>query len=106
GYGLSYTRFAYEHLHVRRAGARVSVTFTIRNVGTRKGTEIPQLYVDDPAAAGEPPKQLQGYQRVFLRPHKSALVTMTLTRPACSAYTFSTPGFAAASSSRDSSRLM
>jgi beta-glucosidase len=82
GYGLSYTRFAYEHLHVRRSRARVTVTFTVRNVGTRKGTEIPQLYVDDPRAAGEPPKQLQGYQRLFLRPHKSALVTMTLTRRA------------------------
>jgi len=82
GYGLSYTRFTYEHLHVRRTGASVSVTFTVRNVGSRKGTEIPQLYVDEPRAAGEPPKQLQGYQRVFLRPHTSALVTMTLTRRA------------------------
>jgi beta-glucosidase len=82
GYGLSYTRFAYDHLRVRRAGPSVSVTFTLRNVGSRPGTEIPQLYLDDPAAAGEPPKQLQGYQRVFLRPHKSALVTMTLTRRA------------------------
>jgi len=82
GYGLSYTRFTYEHLHVRRTGPTVSVTFTVRNVGSRNGTETPQLYVDDPAAAGEPPKQLQGYQRVFLRPHKSALVTMTLTRRA------------------------
>jgi beta-glucosidase len=82
GYGLSYTRFTYEHLHVRRTGASVTVTFTVRNVGTRKGTEIPQLYVDDALAAGEPPKQLQGYQRVFLRPHKSAVVTMTLTRRA------------------------
>jgi beta-glucosidase len=82
GYGLSYTRFAYDHLRVRRVGPRVSVTFTVRNVGARAGTEVPQLYVDDPAAAGEPPKQLQGYQRVFLRPHKSVVVTMTLTRRA------------------------
>ena len=65
-----------------RKGPLVTVTFTVRNVGSRPGTEIPQLYVDDPAAAGEPPKQLQGYQRVFLRPHKSAVVTMTLTRRA------------------------
>lgn len=82
GYGLSYTSFAYDHLRVRRTGPRVSVTFTVRNVGSRSGAEIPQLYLDDPVAAGEPPKQLQGYQRVFLRPHKSALVTMTLTRRA------------------------
>src|SRR5581483_6774616 len=82
GYGLSYTRFAYDHLRVRRTGPLVTVTFTIRNVGTRKGTEIPQLYVDDPRAAGEPPKQLAGYQRVFLRPHRSAVVTMTLMRRA------------------------
>lgn len=79
GYGLSYTTFSYSHLHVHRAGSRIAVSFTVKNVGTRAGSDVPQLYVDDPAAAGEPPKQLKGYQRVFLRRGRSAIVTLALT---------------------------
>jgi beta-glucosidase len=80
GYGLSYTSFAYSHLRIARAGGRVAVSFTVRNDGSRAGSDVPQLYVDDPAAAGEPPKQLQGYQRVFLRAGRSTRVTIALTR--------------------------
>ena len=80
GYGLSYTSFAYSHLRIARAGGRVKVSFTDTNVGARAGADVPQLYVDDPAVAGEPPKQLEGYKRVFLRAGRSARVTIALTR--------------------------
>jgi beta-glucosidase len=78
GFGLSYTRFAYDRLRVRRTRSQVTVSFTVRNAGTRAGTEVAQVYVDQPRAAGEPPKQLEGYRRVFLRPGRSARVTLTL----------------------------
>jgi beta-glucosidase len=80
GFGLSYTSFAYSHLRVRRSGTKVAVTFTVENTGSRAGADVPQVYVDDPRAAGEPPKQLQGYDRVFLRPHRSRVVTIALTQ--------------------------
>jgi beta-glucosidase len=80
GYGLSYTSFAYSHLRIARSGAHLAVSFTVRNTGARAGAEVAQLYVDDPAAAGEPPKQLQGYQRVYLHPGRSARLTIALTR--------------------------
>ncbi len=51
----------------------------MKNVGARAGSDVPQLYIDDPAGAGEPPKQLKGYQRVFLRPKQSVVVTLALT---------------------------
>jgi beta-glucosidase len=57
----------------------VAVSFIVRNDGTRRGSEVAQLYVDEPRAAGEPPKQLQGYERVFLWPRHSKRVTMTLS---------------------------
>ena len=38
-----------------------------------------QLYLDDPAAAGEPPRQLKGFQKVTLRPGQSTTVRFTLT---------------------------
>jgi beta-glucosidase len=79
GYGLSYTTFSYSHLHIARSSHnRVTVSFIVRNDGTRRGTEVAQLYVDEPRAAGEPPKQLQGYERVFLWPRHSKRVTMPL----------------------------
>jgi beta-glucosidase len=39
---------------------------------------VAQLYLGDPAAAGEPPRQLKGFQRVTLGPGQSAVVSFTL----------------------------
>lgn len=79
GYGLSYTSFVYRRLRVRRSGTTISVSFTVTNTGARAGAETAQLYLDDPRVAGEPPRQLKGYRRVFLRPRQSTRVTLTLT---------------------------
>lgn len=79
GYGLSYTSFAYSRLRITHSGTRVAVSFTVTNTGARAGSDVAQLYVEDPAFAGEPPKQLKGYQRVVLRPGRSAQVTIALT---------------------------
>ncbi|MGH2933549.1 MAG: beta-glucosidase family protein [Gaiellaceae bacterium] len=85
GFGLSYTRFTYSHLRIARSKSRVTVSFTLANTGARAGSEVAQLYVNDPRVTGEPPKQLKGYDRVFLRPHRSTRVTIALT-PASFSY--------------------
>lgn len=76
GFGLSYTTFAYSRLRLARNGEHATVAFTVTNTGSRPGADVPQLYVDDPAAAHEPPKQLAGYAKVFLRPGRSVRVTL------------------------------
>jgi beta-glucosidase len=43
------------------------------------GSDVAQLYLGDPAAAGEPPRQLVGYQRVTLAPGQSTQVTLDVT---------------------------
>ena len=79
GHGLSYTTFGYSALVVKKlAGGNVSVTFTLKNTGMRPGAEVAQVYVGDPPASGEPPKQLKGYRKVFLQPGESSHVTFTL----------------------------
>jgi beta-glucosidase len=81
GYGLSYTSFAYSHLAVRPGrdgGYQVSADVT--NTGPRAGADVAQLYVGDPAATGEPAKQLKGYQRVTLRPGQTTRVTFSVSR--------------------------
>jgi beta-glucosidase len=76
GHGLSYTTFKYSNLKVD--GEHVSVRVT--NAGTREGAEVAQLYVSSPAAAAEPPKQLKGFEKVWLKPGESKTVTMPLSR--------------------------
>jgi beta-glucosidase len=85
GYGLSYTQFRFSQLRVtpaslraRWAGPQVRVTARVTNTGRVAGTDVVQLYLGDPAAAGEPPRQLKGFQRVTLPPGQSATVTFTL----------------------------
>jgi beta-glucosidase len=51
----------------------------VTNTGSRAGADVAQLYVADPAAAGEPPHQLKGFQRIALNPGASATVTFTVT---------------------------
>jgi beta-glucosidase len=80
GFGLSYTSFAYSHLRIARTRTNVTISFTVTNTGARAGSDVPQVYVDVPRAAGEPPKQLQGFEKIFLRPRWSKRVTVTLTR--------------------------
>ena len=82
GYGLSYTRFAFSNLTVGSltAGGAATVTATVTDAGPRPGAEVAQLYVDDPPAAGQPPQQLAGFQRVYLQPGASQRVTFHLTQ--------------------------
>src|SRR5581483_10890579 len=78
GHGLSYTTFAYSGLSVAKSGGSVTVSFTVRNGGQRAGAEVAQVYVGDPGAAGEPPRQLKGFQKVFLQPGESRVVSISL----------------------------
>jgi beta-glucosidase len=83
GYGLSYTQFRFSHLSVTPANSNglgdVQVSATITNAGHRSGADVAQLYLGDPASAGEPPRQLVDFQRVALSPGQSARVQFTVT---------------------------
>jgi beta-glucosidase len=80
GYGLSYTAFSFSNLHVETLNnGQATVTATVTNTGSRAGADVAQLYVGDPAPAGEPPHQLKGFQRIALNPGASATVTFTVT---------------------------
>ena len=83
GHGLSYTRFAYTDLHLSRARADVSdsveVSLDVKNVGSRDGDEVVQLYARDvQTTAPAPIRELRGFQRVFLRAGEQRRVRFTL----------------------------
>ena len=77
GFGLSYTTYQYSELKVD--DKRCQVTFTVKNTGTRAGTEIAEVYAQLPSAAGESYKRLVAWDRVQLAPGESKSVTLPLT---------------------------
>ncbi|RLP89158.1 glycosyl hydrolase [Micromonospora sp. BL4] len=71
GHGLSYTTFDWSELAVEQATAETDgelrLAFTLRNSGTRWGSEVVQLYAHDPVASVvQPVQRLIGYLRVPL----------------------------------------
>jgi beta-glucosidase len=89
GYGLSYTTFSYGQLRLFPANSRSGqeiAQVTITNTGDRPGAEVAQLYLTDPASAGEPPYQLKGFQKVMLAPGQTKVLTFPISRQDMSYY--------------------
>jgi beta-glucosidase len=85
GFGLSYTTFSYANLVVAPGAAHTAtVAFDVTNTGSRAGAELAQVYVGFPTAAGEPPRQLKGFQKVRLGPGQTGHVQVQLPASAVS----------------------
>jgi beta-glucosidase len=76
GFGLSYTTFAYSGLSVDSAAK--TARFTVRNTGTRAGTEIAQVYATLPIGSDESYQRLAGFARIALAPGTSQTVTVSI----------------------------
>jgi len=81
GYGLSYTTFSYSKLHVAHStSGGVDVTFSVKNTGSTKGSEVPQVYVGPssalPTNIQQAVRKLVGFQRVTLAPGASQRLTV------------------------------
>jgi beta-glucosidase len=84
GHGLSYTQFEYSDLKVSpekiRPHEKVTVTVNIKNVGSREGKEVVQLYITDlVSSVTTPVKELQGFKKVCIRAGETKQVSFTLT---------------------------
>jgi beta-glucosidase len=81
GFGLSYTTYAYSGLKIDPPASPdriTTVTFTVRNIGQRPGSEIAEVYAAFPASANEPPKRLVGWSKVALDAGEAKQVTVTV----------------------------
>lgn len=83
GHGLTYTHVVHEDLALDKAslqpGETLTVTLTVRNTGTRAGSEVVQLYVHDEASrTARPPQELKAFAKVLLQPGEARTVTLTL----------------------------
>jgi beta-glucosidase len=74
GHGLSYTSFAVSGLQVQ-GGKTLTVSFAIKNTGTRAGADVPQVYLR--SAAGRPLVRLIGWDKVQLAPGEQKRVSVS-----------------------------
>jgi beta-glucosidase len=90
GFGLSYTTFEYSDIIVPaqiQAGETVSVSVTVQNSGAFAGKETVQIYVSDQQSSlPRPPKELKGFQKVWLAPGERKTVNFELDQRALSFY--------------------
>ncbi|MBI5960479.1 MAG: glycoside hydrolase family 3 C-terminal domain-containing protein [Chloroflexi bacterium] len=80
GHGLSYTCFEYSNLSISpdQVGAHDTVTISldVKNIGSRQGDEVVQLYLHDCiGSVTRPVKELKGFIRLTLQPQESQTVT-------------------------------
>lgn len=87
GHGLSYTSFAYSNLKVTPMGKKASVSFTLKNTGSREGAEVAQVYVrQERSALPRPDKELKAFRKVSLKPGEQRTITLTLDEEAFQYY--------------------
>lgn len=84
GYGLSYTEFSYSGIrlsqnHMRR-GEEIRASVTVKNVGSRRGSEVVQMYIrDDAGSVVRPVRELKGFQKVWLDPGEEKEISFVIT---------------------------
>ena len=91
GFGLSYTSFAYENIHLSsptmNSDGMIAVTVDVINCGEREGQEVVQLYTRDLAAnVTRPVKELKQFQKIHLRAGERQQVKFVLKASALAFY--------------------
>jgi beta-glucosidase len=78
GFGLSYSKFTYTGLSVKRTPKDGEIRATVKNTSARDGDEVVQLYVGGGSEEEAPIRSLRGFQRIHLRAGESREVIFTL----------------------------
>jgi len=94
GFGLTYTHFelypAFEEPHGQ-------VVVMVTNTGTRRGSEVIQLYLEFPAEAGQPSPILKDFRRVTLEPGLSTMIDVGVSEQDARYYSAKEGGWKVAS---------
>src|SRR5205823_13261200 len=79
GHGLSYSRFELGSPTAQaNADGTVTVRFSIRNTGPRRGMDVPQVYASPANGGWEATKRLAAFQKVDLTPGAARTVSVTI----------------------------
>jgi beta-glucosidase len=92
GYGLSYTEFEYSDLKIEKLSSLdtlAKVSCKIKNIGSRDGTEVVQLYVNDViASVKEDRALLKNFKKIFLKKGESKQITFYIKEEDLSFYNY------------------
>ena len=81
GYGLSYTKFAYDSLNIEEKEDHFDISFTLTNTGEYKGKEVVQLYLGKPQEnVPNPIRELKGFEKIELDVNESKTVRFCLSK--------------------------
>ena len=84
GYGLSYTTFAVQNVHLEKSRIRLNgstrILADVKNTGPRAGDEVIQMYIRDRVSSvTRPVKELKAFERIHLRPGETKAVALEIT---------------------------
>jgi len=91
GFGLSYTSFEFSNIRIDKSHLKGKTNFTvsldIKNIGKVPGAEVVQIYIgDEECSVDRPPRELQGFEKVFLEPNEMKIVSIMLDESAFEFY--------------------
>ena len=91
GHGLSYTDFKYDNLKIEvnefEHDVNVKVSLELTNIGEVAGAEIVELYVNDEESSLKRPNiELKAFEKVYLEPKETKVVTIELNKKAFTFY--------------------
>ena len=100
GHGLSYTTFTYGKLTISSTVLaetdKITIKIPITNSGSVEGAEIVQGYIRDlKSRLPRPEKELQAFDKVFLKPRETKDATLTLDKYSVGYYDTDVPGWIA-----------
>lgn len=84
GYGLSYTSFTYSDVKLSSntlsKTGNITATVTLKNSGSKDGSEVVQLYTRDMVGTiTRPVKELKGFKKIFLKAGESKTVSFSIS---------------------------
>ena len=84
GFGISYTNFEYGNLLLQKTKMKsmkdqLIVSVEVTNTGQHRGSEVIQIYANHRnSEVQKPPKELVGFQKIFLDPKKSESISIPI----------------------------
>ncbi len=83
GHGLSYSKFEYQNLFLKKSGDELEVNFEIENVSEIDGKEVSQVYVRAISSyVYRPYKELKGFAKTLVKAGKTEKINVKLDRRA------------------------
>lgn len=89
GFGLSYSHFTYSNIQTQSTDKGFIISFDVKNTGKYDAAEIAQLYIRDViTSVPRPPKELKGYEKIFLKKGETRRIKICLNEESFRFYNY------------------